>query len=466
MTNRTPSVSAAPRLDVTSRRTLPYCDGLRRRDFVTVGAAGLASFGMGDLLRAKAEAAAKGANGRATSVILIWLDGGPSQHDTYDPKPEAPAEYRGFWHPIQTNAPGVSISEMFPLQAKVADRFSVIRSIHHDNGDHFTGGHCMLTGRAAGVSGGQKAGKYPGIGAIATKVVGSRQPGIPAYVGVPYSMSIGIRPGYFGGNYLGAEHNPFEVGTDPNRANFSVKNVTLPKGLSLDRLESRRELNATLDKFQRSAERTGIVDAMDRFDQQAFEMVTGPRARKAFDIEAEDPRLRDRYGRNAWGQSTLLARRLVEAGSTFVTCHYGGWDSHWNHRERMETALPQVDMAVSSLFEDLAQRGLWESTLVVVMGEFGRTPKMNDGSGRGTPGRDHWGNSLSVLVGGGGVQGGRIVGSTNAKGEVPQDHPLRPGDLHHTIYRVLGVDPSLHFVNHAGRPVAAIDHGAVIDELF
>ncbi len=451
---------------VTAGTTPRYCDGHRRRDFLTLGAAGLASFGLGDLLRARAEAKSNGPADCETSVILIWLDGGPSQHDTYDPKPEAPAEYRGFWQPTQTNVPGLDVTEMFPLQAQVADRFSVIRSIHHDNGDHFSGAHWMLTGYGAGVSGGQRAGKHPGIGAIATKVTGSRAAGVPAYVGVPYSMSVGLRPGYFGANYLGAENNPFEVGTDPNRDRFSVKNVSLPRGLSLDRLESRRDLSAALDSFERSAEQTGVVDAMDRFDQRAFEMVTGPRARKAFDIAAEDPRLRERYGRNAWGQSTLLARRLVEAGSTFVTCHYGGWDSHWDHRERMESHLPKVDMAVSALFEDLTQRGLWETTLVVVMGEFGRTPKMNDGSGRGTPGRDHWGNSLSVLVGGGGVQGGRVVGSTNAKGEVPHDRPLRPGDLHHTIYHVLGVDPSLHFVNHSGRPVAAIDHGAVIDELF
>jgi hypothetical protein len=450
---------------IHSGTTPRYCDGHRRRDFLALGAAGLASFGLGDLLRARAAAKEQSGSRKETSVILLWLDGGPSQHDTYDPKPEAPAEYRGFWQPIQTNAPGVQITENFPLQAKVADRFSIIRSIHHDSGDHFTGGHWMLTGYG-GTSGGDKEGKFPGIGAIATSVTGSRQPGIPAYVGVPYSMSIGIRPGYFGAMYVGAQHNPFEVGTDPNRSNFSVKNVEPPKGISLERLEDRRSLNAALDGFERRADNSGLADAIDEFDQQALELVTGSRARKAFDINAEDPRLRDRYGRNAWGQSTLLARRLVEAGTTFVTCHYGGWDSHWNHAERMSTALPQVDMAVSSLFEDLVQRGLWETTLVIVMGEFGRTPKMNDGSGMGTPGRDHWGNALSVLVGGGGVQGGRIVGSTNAKGEVPLDNPLRPGDLHHTIYKVLGVDPSLHFTNHAGRPVPAIDHGAVIEELF
>ena len=211
---------------------------------------------------------------------------------------------------------------------------------------------------------------------------------------------------------------------------------------------------------------------MDRFDQRAFELVTGARARKAFDIDSEDPKVRDRYGRNPWGQSTLLARRLVEAGTTFVTCHFGGWDSHWNHQGTMENHLPRVDQAVHELFQDLDQRGLLDQVLVIVMGEFSRTPRMNDGGNggpplsQGTPGRDHWGNALSVMMGGGGLRGGQIVGSTNRLGEVPQDRPLRPGDIHHTIFRVLGVDPTLHFENHSGRPIAAIDHGRVIDELL
>jgi hypothetical protein len=354
---------------------------------------------------------------------------------------------------------------MFPLQAQVNDRFSVVRSLHHNAGDHFTAGHWMLTGRG-GVSGAAKAGKFPGIGAIATKVVGPRNAGIPAYVGVPYAMSIGIRPGYFGGNYLGVENNPFEVGTDPNNPRYEVRNLTLPKGLTVDRLEDRRSLLESFDTLRREADVSGTVQAMDRFDQQAFEMVTGPRAREAFDIGSEDPRLRDRYGRNAWGQSTLLARRLVEAGSTFVTCHFGGWDSHWNLQKSMESHLPKVDQAVAGLFEDLHTRGMLDRTLVVLCGEFSRTPRMNDGRGMGTPGRDHWGNSMFCLLGGGGVQGGRVVGSTDRLGERPKDNPRRPGDVHHTIYRVLGVDPSIHFDDHAGRPVPAIDHGSVIDELF
>ena len=283
-------------------------------------------------------------------------------------------------------------------------------------------------------------------------------------------MAIGL--GYFGGNYLGVQHDPFQTQGDPNAAKFKVQNLTLPKNLTVDRLDDRRSLLQHFDLLRRSADHSGTFDAMDRFDRQAFEMVTGQKARRAFDIGSENPKIRDLYGRNTWGQSTLLARRLVEAGSTFVTCHFGGWDSHWNHQGRMERHLPKVDQAVYALFEDLYQRGLLDQVLVVIMGEFSRTPKMNDGGNggpplsKGTPGRDHWGNAMSVVMGGGGVKGGQIVGSTNRLGEVPHDRPLRPGDIHHTIFRVLGVDPSLHFENHSGRPIAAIDHGNVIHELI
>lgn len=448
-----------------------YCDGFTRRSFVQIGMAGMGSLGLPTILRAKRAAAATGKPSKDTSVILLWLDGGPSHHDTYDPKPDAPSEYAGIWQPISTVVPGMHITELFPLQAKIADKFSLLRSVHHNAGDHFTGGHWMLTGRG-GVSGAAKAGKYPFFGGIATKMTGARQPGMPANVAIPYAMSIGIRPGYFGGNYLGVQHDPFQTGSDPNSARYEVKNLSLPKDMTVSRLEDRRTLQQQLDDLCRTVDRSGMADAMDEFDHKAFDMVTGERARKAFDIAAEEDRLRDQYGRNSWGQSTLLARRLVEAGSTFVTCHFGGWDSHWDHQQRMESHLPKVDQAVSALFTDLDQRGMLDQVTVMVMGEFGRTPKMNDGGNggpplsKGTPGRDHWGNAMSVLIGGGGIRGGQVVGSTNRLGEVPQDRPLRPGDIHHTIFHVLGVDPHVHFPNHSGRPIIAVDHGEVISELI
>jgi uncharacterized protein (DUF1501 family) len=434
--------------------------------------AGMGSLGLSQILRAKEASAASGGSRKDTSVILLWLDGGPGHMDTYDMKPDAPPEYRGLWRPIATNVPGMEITELFPLQAKIADKFSVIRSMHHNSGDHFTGGHWMLTGRGAGVSGASNSGKYPFVGSIATKLTGPRTEGMPASVAIPYAMSIGLRPGYFGGNYLGPQENPFETGGDANSDKFAVKDLGLAAKMTVERLDDRRNLLTHFDNLRRDVDRTGALDAMDRFERRAYDMVTGEQARKAFDIASEDPATRERYGRHSWGQSTLLARRLVEAGTTFVTCHFGGWDHHWNLQSGYDKNLPIIDKLVSALFTDLVERGLYEKTLVILCGEFGRTPRMNDGGNggppgsMGTPGRDHWGNALSVLVGGGGVQGGRIIGSTNRLGEVPQDHPLRPGDLHHTIFRVLGVDPNVSFPDPSGRPIVAIDHGAVIEELF
>lgn len=451
-------------------RTPRYCDGLSRRSFLQLGMAGMGTLGLGDVLRARAGQVESHASSR-TSMILIWLDGGPSHMDTYDPKPDAPSEYRGIWNHIETNVPGTLITEMFPRQAEIADKFSIVRSMHHDSGDHFTGGHWMLTGRG-GVSGAMNGQKYPFFGSIVTRVAGARQPGMPPLVGIPYAMSIGLRPGYFGGNYLGVQYNPFETEGNPDADNFQVKNLNPAGGLTIDRLADRRQLNASLDQLQRSVDQSGMAAAMDRFDQQAFDLVTGSKAREAFNIQSEPVELRERYGRNSWGQSVLLARRLVEAGSTIVTCHFGGWDSHWNHQGTMESHLPKVDQAVHGLLTDLSERSLLDDVLVVVCGEFGRTPRMNDGGNggapmsKGTPGRDHWGNAMSVLMAGGGVQGGRVVGSTNRLGEHPAERPVRPGDLHHTIFQLLGVDSDIAFLNHAGRPVPAIDHGAVITELL
>ena len=455
---------------IEAGRTGRYCDGMSRRSFVQIGVAGMASVALPQVLRAKEAAVASGATKKDTAVILLWLDGGPSHMDLYDLKPNAPTEYRGIWMPIPTNVPGIEIGELFPLQAKCADKFSIVRSLHHDTGDHFAGGHHMLTSRG-GATGVDTTGRYPSIGSIVAKVCGPRREGMPAYVGVPYAMSIGLRPGYFGANYLGLEHNPFETEGDPNAANFQISNINLATGLTIDRLEDRRGLLQRIDQMRRSVDASGTLRAMDRFDQAAYDLVAGTAARKAFDIGAEDPRVRDRYGRHTWGQSTLLCRRLVEAGCTFVTAHFGGWDHHWDLQSGMERYLPIVDRAVAALFEDLSLRGLSDRVLVVLCGEFSRTPRMNNGGNggpplsKGTPGRDHWGNATFCLMGGGGVKGGQIVGSTNAKGEVPKDRPVTPSDIHATIYHVLGVDPSVSFLNHAGRPVPAIDHGEVIHEL-
>lgn len=451
--------------------TRRYCDGLSRRNFVQLGLAGMGTLGLPQILRAKDASASLGTPTKDTSIILIWLDGGPGHMDMYDMKSQAPAEYRGLWNPIKTNVDGMEITELYPKQAQCADKFSIVRSLYHNQGDHFTGGHYMLTGRG-GASGADTQGKYPFVGAIATKLTGPRRPGMPAHAAVPYAMSIGLRPGYFGGNYLGVSTNPFETEGDPNASNFHVNNMQLPGGMSIQRLEDRTTLAKQFDRLRRDVDNSGMLESMNRFDRQAYDMVVGDAARKAFDIGTEDPRMRDRYGRTSWGQSTLLARRLVEAGSTMVTVHLGGWDHHWDLKASYERLLPQVDALVATLFDDLSQRGLYDKTLVMLCGEFSRTPRMNDGGNggapmsMGTPGRDHWGNAMFCLMGGGGIKGGQIVGSTNRLGEAPQDRPVTPADIHHTMFHVLGVDPHVSFQNHSGRPVPALEPGAVIHELL
>ncbi len=445
-----------------------YCDGMNRRSFLALGVAGMAQVGLAPLLRARESASAR----KNTSVILLWLDGGPSHLDLYDMKPDAPAEYRGIWKPIRTRVPGFDITEMFPKQAKVTDKFSIVRSLHHNTGDHFAGGHRMLTAKDMGVSGANNGGKFPSIGAIVNRELGPRRRGMPGYVGVPHASSIGLNPGYFGGNFLGAQHNPYQPGGDPNSSTYAVNNLNLAAGLTIPRLEDRRSLVHHFDGARRAVDGMADVQAMDRFEREAFDFVSGPAARRAFDIGKEDPKLRDRYGRHNWGQSTLLARRLVEAGSTFVTVHFGGWDHHWDLQKGMDNYLPLVDAAVSSLFVDLEERGLLETTLVVLCGEFSRTPKMNDGGNggaprsMGTPGRDHWGDSMFCLMGGGGVKGGQIVGSTDRLGTRPHTRPVTPCNIHSTIYHVLGIDPKLQLLEPSGRPVSILDDPTPIEELL
>ncbi len=453
-------------------RSKRYCDGMSRRSFLSLGVAGMASLGLPQLLKAKEDSTRSLGQTKNTSVILIWLDGGPGHMDMYDMKPEAPKEYSGIWKPIRTRVPGFDMTELFPKQAKMNHLYSMVRSLHHDTGDHFAGGHRMLTTKDMGVSGANNEGKFPSIGAIVNRECGPRRKGLPGYVAIPYGMSIGLRPGYFGGHMIGAQHNPFETVQDPASPAFKVQNLNLAQGLTIEKLDDRKSLVKHFDRVRQHLDNHPSVPAMDRFSQEAFDFVAGPVARRAFDINQEDPKLRDSYGRHSWGQSTLLARRLVEAGSTFVTVHFGGWDHHWDLKKGMENYLPKVDDCVSALFLDLEDRGLLDTTLVVLCGEFSRTPKMNDGGNggapmsMGTPGRDHWGNSMFCLMGGGGAKGGIVVGSTNRLGERPKDRPLTPSNIHATIYKVLGIDPTLQLLDPSGRPVNVLDDPTAIEELL
>lgn len=447
------------------------CDGLSRRNLLKAGFLGLAgmNLSLSDLLRARAEAAVSGRPGPSdTSVILVWLDGGPPQHETYDPKPEAPIEFRGPLKAIGTRVPGVQVSEYLPYHARLMDKLSIIRSMYHDNGDHFAAAHWMLTGYL-GSTAADLPPQYPSAASIITRLKGARKPGMPAYVGLPNTHSVGLVPGYHGGAYLGVAYNPFVADGDPNSDAYQVPNLALPGGVDPPRVQGRRGLLGAFDRARRDVDASGLMDGLDRFDQAAFSMVLGDAARNAFDIRKEDPRLRDRYGRHQWGQSALMARRLVEAGVRFVTLTFGGWDYHSSLERGMKNVLPILDAAVGSLVDDLDERGLLDSTIVLVMGEFGRTPRMNTTGVPGSdpvPGRDHWGNVMSVLAAGGGFARGRVVGASSSKGEIPKDRPVRPQDLLVTLYQQLGLNPDTAFVNRAGRPVNIGSNGQVISELL
>jgi hypothetical protein len=447
------------------------CDGVRRRDFLKIGTLGWGGLTLADAMRARAageSAIGGGKGGPDRSMILIWLDGGPPQHETYDPKPEAPAEYRGPLRPISTILPGVQVSELFPRQAQLLDRVSIIRSLHHDNGDHFAAAHWMLTGYL-GSNAINMAPQYPSAGSIVARLKGSRKTGMPAYVGLPRTHSVGLAPGYHGAAYLGSAYNPFIADGNPASEKYQVPNLSLPAGVDGRRLAGRRTLMDAFERARRALDTAGAGEGLDRFEREAFSLILGQSARRAFDLAKEDPRLRDRYSRHPWGHSALLARRLVEAGVRFVTLTFGGWDFHASLEKGMHRVLPILDAAVGTLIEDLDRRGLLESTMVIVMGEFGRTPRMNKRGVPGSdpvPGRDHWGRVMSVLIGGGGIPGGRVIGSSTARGEYPRSHALRPQDLMATLYHQLGIDTETTFTNHAGQPIKIVSGGEVIRDLL
>jgi hypothetical protein len=429
------------------------CDGVSRRSFLKAGALGLAGLTLPDVLRLRAAQTAAGAPTRDTSVILIWKGGGPSHIDTWDLKPDAPAEYRGEFMPISTNVPGIQISEHLPLSARQMDKFSIVRSVTHPDAGHDSASHYLLTGYKP--TNDIPANEMPSYGSIVAKERGPRRPGLPAYIGVPQA------PGHTAAAYLGVAYNPFSLGADPSLANFSVRNLTLPSGINMSRLENRRRLLQSIDGMRRETDQTGLMIGLDAFTRRAFEMVTSPAAQTAFNIGQEAERVRDQYGRSRIGQSMLLARRMIEAGVTFVTVDAGGWDTHANNFEALkQRKLPEFDMAWSALLQDMQTRGLLENTLVLVWGEFGRTPRINPGQGR-----DHWPGAMSVVMAGGGLQMGQAIGVTDARAEYPRDRPLTPEDILATMYRVLGIDTNIEYLNEAQRPIKILSGGTPIREL-
>jgi uncharacterized protein (DUF1501 family) len=446
-------------LEIT-RRSIRIHVPTRRGFLRTAAAAGTALVGARALPARQAEAAAP----RDTAVILFWMAGGPSHIDMYDMKPGAPAEVRGPFAPIATNLPGLDVCELMPCHAAIADRMAVIRSIRHEYGVHDDAQHLVQTGHAL-LNARQRGQQQPCDGAVTSHLRGANAPGMPAYVCIPedYATHAGF---YQTAVYLGPRHNALNAGGDPSLGNYRPPEFNLPAEMSVPRLAGRRELLASVDGLARRADAADTVAAVSDLQRQAIELVAGSRAREAFDLAREPDATRERYGRHAYGQAALLARRLVEAGVTFVTINLyekdvDWWDDHYTIEKNLRKRLPTYDQALATLIEDLAQRGLADRVLVAAFGEFGRAPRVDSYAGRG-----HWPWAMSAVLAGGGIRGGQIIGSTTDDGGQPRDRPLVPGDLLASVYRVLGIDHETFLRDRQERPIRLVEAGTPIAELF
>lgn len=444
------------------RRTVRFS----RRGFLRAGALGTAGLTLGELLRLEADGSL--ADRRDRSVIILWMRGGPSQHETWDPKPLAPAEYRGAFGAIPTSVPGIQIVDLLPRCAQIQHKWSIIRSLHHDNAGHSAGDQILFTGHPPGPQ--PDANVHPSCGSIVSEQLGYLSPHLPPYVVIPRQV-----PGTDSA-YLGAAHRPFETQADPGGSGpFQVRNFSLIEGISTERFSQRKTLLQGFDQFRAAVDVSGQMAAVDRFHQRAWEILSSDKAAQAFDLDAEPRPIRERYGfmpaydpgvpnrcsASAFSQRMLLARRLVEAGVRLVTVDCRWWDTHVEGFDSMQNGfLPRWDQCFSALIDDLDERGLLQTTLVVAWGEFGRTPRVNANNGR-----DHYPNVFSAALAGGPVQGGRIVGASDAKGAFPHENPKTPQDVLATIYRHLGVDPHKHYLNSAGRPIPVLPFGQPIEEL-
>lgn len=467
--------------------TLARCAGpIKRRSFLQLGGLSVLGLGMGDFLRYQASAKAGGSAfvDRDTSVIFIWLPGGLPHMEFYDLKPDAPAEYRGDFRPIKTNVPGIEVGELLPRHTKIADKFTLIRSIHHEFADHGGAHKRMMTGRLPKTPTGT-VNDAPAVASIVKKVMGHTGTDMPVTVACVDNGRAGIDTFAMGPAWLGAATSPFLVAGNPSETGFQVQNIGVKNEMET-RLDDRLSMLTGMDRLRRDIDKSGAMDAMDSFNRQAMEMLTSQRVRDAFDLAKEDTRTRDRYGMHAYGQRALMARRLVEAGSRFVTlvwenpfpgqpipknCAYN-WDCHAVNCHIFEDTkwrAPVYDQALTALIEDLYQRGLDKKTLLVVGSDFGHTPKINVQRGTQTgvmqPGRDHWPQSMSVLVSGGGMPMGQVIGATNAKGEHPVERVMTPNDLWATVYHHLGIDYNHYLTNMEGLPMQILPFGKPIKEL-
>ena len=411
-----------------------------RRDFLRVGGASLGGISLPQILAAS--------QGRSEVSCLIYFHtGGLCQHDSFDPKPGAPREVRGGFGTIPTSVPGVRFSELLPRSAANFKRFSVIRSMYSLEAIHEKAKQYLFSGQRP-----NNAYKHPVYGSVVARELGNRD-GLPPFVVIP-RKDICADAGF-----LGAAYDPFIAG-DPSAEDYSVQDLTLPTGLGLEEAQSRARLLSALDARLEGLEKSGVVGSMDHFYQKALDLVSSPAAKRAFDLGAEPDKLRDAYGRTTGGQGALLARRLIEAGVRLVTLFHGGYDTHTHNDKTNKTLYPEFDQAFTTLLEDMDARGLLDTTLVLAMGEFGRTPEINHSAGR-----DHWPGVFSIAVAGAGVPGGQVIGSSDAMGAAPSDRPISIEDLGATVYRKLGIDT--HKEYHAlGRPIRINEGGTPVRELF
>jgi hypothetical protein len=426
-------------------RTARHCDGTSRRDFLRVGALGFSGLLLPDLLRQRAAATGQASPVKKTSVVWLWLGGGPTQVETFDPKMSAPAEYRSVVGAVQTRLPGIQIGGVFPKLAARADKLAFVRSFAHTNSGHGGGTHWVMTGYDYPPADNGASPIKPGLGSILARYRGANNPatGLPNYVRMGGILGDGPA-------WLGPAYAPFDSGGQA-RSNLNLH-------VTLDKLSERRSLLKTFDAIDRTLDRSGVMQGLDSFDAQAFDLVLS-RAREVFDINREEPRVRDHYGKGL-GQQFLLARRLCEAGVGFVTIHFGGWDMHGEIARDMKNLGPQVDHAVASFLDDCADRGLEQEILLVISGEFGRTPRINN-----TAGRDHWAPLSTLALAGGGLRMGQVIGESSSKAEAPKSTPIKPQDLMATVFHVLGLPLDLQYVDHVGRPTSMIEGGKPIAEL-
>ena len=437
------------------------CEGFHRRNFLQIGAtAGLCGLTLPDLLRLESQAETGDKKKRATSVIMVWLAGGPATIDMWDPKPDAPEGIRGEFKAIDTKANGVRISEHLPRMADVADKVTLVRSLNHTVPAHGPASVFMTTGNAP-----TPALQYPSLGSLAARL-------LPAEREVPPFLVFGEsgRSASSAG-YLGTAYNPFSVegagvgskGKTTVSAAPSVRGIMLPTGFTLEELENRARLMQGFDRGLKALDQSpNLGEGLDAFHKKALEILRSDRTKKAFDLNEEKQATRERYGLSSFGQGTLLARRLVEAGVRFVTISLGGWDTHAKNFEALsKNLLPQLDQTLSALIEDLESHGMLDKTIVYCAGEFGRTPKIN-----GNAGRDHWARSMAVMLSGGGFKRGYAHGSTDAQGMAPATDACTPDDVSATLFHCLGIDPHQELRTSTGRPVQLFREGKVIDKLL